>query len=318
MKAIVTGLVLIAVSGAALIWHLAGRSGAPLPAGPERTAKCMVWKAERGSAVVWLCGSFHLLRGEDYPLPSPYLQAFKESRIIVMETLRDPAAGAEQQERIAAIGRLPEGESLLDQLSPQGRETLTKYCAADGPALASLQGLRPWKAAYHISNHGLARLGFSAARGLEAHFNAAAGPAHKLEALESLEEQLAGLNRLDAASQEAMLLQVIAEAPAAAQRAADNIDAWREGDTRRLSALHGESMAAVPALKQLLFHDRHAAWLPKLEKYLDGRETVMVLAGSLHLCGRGSLIELLEERGVKLTQMEYRTTRLEKPPAGNP
>jgi uncharacterized protein YbaP (TraB family) len=312
MKAIVTGLILIAVSGGALIWHLVSRSASVPPAGPVRTAKCMVWKAERGKAVVWLCGSFHLLREEDYPLPAPYLQAFEEAKVIVMESHHDPATAAERQEKIAALGRVPEGETLQQHLSPEAWKTLAGYCNGDGPALVSLQSMRPWKAAFHLSNHHMARLGYSAARGLESHFSALAG-SRRLAGLETLEEQFAGLNKLDAAVQEALLLRVIAEAPHATRRAAENIAAWREGDTRRLAALHEESMASIPALKQMLFHDRHAAWMPKLEQYLDGSETVMVLVGSLHLCGNGSLIELLEAKGVKLTQQEYRTTRPPEP-----
>jgi uncharacterized protein YbaP (TraB family) len=317
MKAIITGLVLIALSGGALIWHLASRNAAVPPAGPVRTAKCMVWKAERGKAVVWLCGSFHLLREEDYPLPSPYQQAFEEAKVIVMESHRDPATAAERQEKIAALGRQPEGENLQQHLTPGAWETLTKYCSGDGPALVSLQSMRPWKAAFHLSNHHMARLGYSAARGLESHFSTAPGN-RRLAGLETLEAQFAGLNQLDAATQEALLLKVVAEAPEADRRAAENIAAWREGDTRRLTALHDESMASLPVLKQLLFHDRHAAWLPKLEQYLEGTETVMVLVGSLHLCGRGSLIELLEAEGVRLTQMEYKTTRPAEQFAGNP
>jgi len=312
MKAFITGFVLIAVSGAALLWHLTTRNSPAPPSGPERTAKCMVWRAERGQAVVWLCGSFHLLREEDYPLPAPYLQAFAASRLVVMETPHDPAGGAERLAKIAAFGRLPEGQTLQQNLSAEAWKSLAQFCSGDGPALTTLQTMRPWKAAFHISNHSLSRLGYSAARGLESHFTASAGT-RKLAGLETLEEQFAGLDSLDAASQEAFLLKAITEAPRAAQRLADTITAWREGDTRRLSALHDESMADLPALKQLLFHDRHAAWLPQLEQYLDGTETVMVLVGALHLCGRGSLIELLEARGVKLTQMEYRTTRPENP-----
>ena len=308
MKAFISGLILIAVSGGALLWYLATRTATLPQAGPERTARCMVWKAERGKATVWLCGSFHLLSEADYPLPAPYLQAFTEAKLVVMETPRDPAAGAERQAKITALGQLPAGESLEQHLTPEVWAAVTKHCAADGPPLATLQSMRPWMAAFHITNHTMASLGYSSARGLESYFTAQAGT-RTLSGLESLEEQFAGLTRLDAASQESMLLQIISDAPHAAARMDDNIAAWREGDTRRLSALHDESMAGIPALKQFLFHDRHAAWLPKLEQYLDGPDPVMVLTGALHLCGRGSLIELLEAKGAKLTQMEYRTTR---------
>jgi uncharacterized protein YbaP (TraB family) len=92
-------------------------------------------------------------------------------------------------------------------------------------------------------------------------------------------------------------------------RLTDLAEAWREGDVRKLLALSETDLADLPAVKKALLDDRHAAWLPRLEKYLDGRETVMVMVGARHLCGRGSLVELLEAKGAKLTQMEYQTTR---------
>ena len=47
----------------------------------------------------------------------------------------------------------------------------------------------------------------------------------------------------------------------------------------------------------------------KIEKYLNEDEPVMILVGSGHLAGEGSVISRLRDRGVKLTQMEYHTTR---------
>ena len=72
----------------------------------------------------------------------------------------------------------------------------------------------------------------------------------------------------------------------------------------RIAPTSGGSQAPDVAMD-----DRHAAWLLQLEKYLDGGETVMVIVGALHLCGSGGLVELLEAKGAKLTQMEYKTTR---------
>jgi uncharacterized protein YbaP (TraB family) len=93
--------------------------------------------------------------------------------------------------------------------------------------------------------------------------------------------------------------------------------AWHEGDAARFASRMSESMQDLPELKKVMLDDRNAAWVPKIEAYLDGTETAMILVGSGHLSGSGSLIDLLEKKGVKFTQMEYRTMRPPMPAAGN-
>ena len=113
MKAMVAGFVVIALSGAAVLWHRlheAPRISEELEG--ERISRCMVWKAQRGKATVWLCGSYHLLRKSDYPLPPPYLTAFDEAERVVMEL--PPGEPIRQYHE---GGRLPEGKTLEDTVS---------------------------------------------------------------------------------------------------------------------------------------------------------------------------------------------------------
>ena len=309
MKAFITGLVLIAVSGGALIWHLATRAApAALTVGPARTVPCMVWRAERGHATVWLCGSFHLLREEDYPLPGPYGRAFAEARVLVTESPHDPAEATARRALVLQKGQWPPGERLEQHLSVEAWAKVRADCAEMGLDAGTLAPMKPWQAAFHVANYSMQSLGYQPARGLESYFSALAG-SRTLAALETLEEQIARVDSLDAATQEAMLVRMAEEGKRAKERAGSLIEAWREGDARRLASLNAESMDELPAVRKALMEERHAVWLPQIEKYLDGTEPVMVLVGALHLCGRGSLLELLEAKGAKLTQMTWTTTR---------
>src|SRR6187551_1881247 len=102
MKAVVTGILVIVLSGGLVLWQRSRETAAysrPAPGfnppltGPVRTTKCMVWKAQRADTTVWICGSIHLLREDDYPLPAPYLQAFAEAKTVIMEL---PPGSAQQ------------------------------------------------------------------------------------------------------------------------------------------------------------------------------------------------------------------------------
>jgi hypothetical protein len=48
---------------------------------------------------------------------------------------------------------------------------------------------------------------------------------------------------------------------------------------------------------------RNENWLPQIEALLKGSANVMVVVGSLHLVGKGGLLELLHKDGYSATQL---------------
>lgn len=313
MKVFITGLILIVLSGAAVLWHRWQGAAPPSPAtsgnhGPERTARCMVWKAERGKAVVWLCGSIHTLRESDYPLPPPYETAFAESKLIVMELPPGDASDRRTQEQLLVSGSLPDGQRLEDSLSAKTREALKAWSQARETGMEQMRAMKPWRAALAISAATGGRHGYRSALGIERHFAAAMGD-RRTAGLTTAEHQFSFFDKVEPALQEQMILNAIAEDREDGTRREARTAAWREGDAAGLAALLDASMRGFGPLHDLLIRDRNVEWLPAIEQYLDGTETVMVLAGAGHLAGRGSLIDLLAQKGVSLTQMEYRTRR---------
>ena len=310
MKALVAGLILLTISGAALLWHFASRhKAAPIATGPERTARCMVWKVQRGKATMWLCGSIHALREEDYPLPEPYTKALTESAILVTESPHDAAGAADRTAHALAVGRLPDGEKLETKVSAATMEKVKEACETLGCRVGELQVMKPWQAGIYLANYAMQQEGFRPSLGLESRLTSTAGN-RTLASLETLEAQLGAIDSLDTATQETMLARAAEEVKSAESHLKAQTDAWREGDTRALLARSEKELASLPAVKKALLDDRHAAWLPQLEKYLDGTETVMVLVGVRHLCGPDGLVEMLAAKGAAVTQMEYRTTRV--------
>ena len=313
MKAFVAGIILIVLSGAALLWHrMRDTPPPPLPTpvehGPERTARCMVWKARRGKATVWLCGSIHMMRESDYPLPDPYEQAFVESKLIVTEVSGEEASDRMILGQAPQSGILPDGKRLSDVLSEKTLAALESWSQSSGLSMDKLQPMTPWLAALTITAAAEARCGYRRTLGIERHFAAPSGD-RRTAALGSPEHQLLLFNKVESALQEQMILDAIAEDGNYDSRREMRTRAWREGDAAQLAALRDESMRTLGPLRKLMFDDRNAEWLPVIEQYLDGTETVMVLVGAGHLAGPGRLIDLLAPKDVGLTQMEYRTRR---------
>ncbi len=313
MKALVAGLVLIVLSGAALLWQRSREGSPPPPSaaverGPERVTRCMVWKAHGGKATVWLCGSIHTMRESDYPLPAPCETAFAESKVIVTELAQSEETGRKLREHMLQSGSLSDGKRLPDVVSPKTLAALESWSQTGGLSMEKLQPMKPWMAALAITASAEARCGYRRTLGIERHFTAKLGD-RRNEGLASPEHQLSFFDRVEPAVQEQMILQAIEEDRDYDSQRERRTSAWREGDAALLAALRDESLRTVNPLQKLMFDERNAEWLPVIEKYLDGTETVMVLIGAGHLAGRGSLIDLLAQKGVSLTQMEYRTTR---------
>jgi len=78
--------------------------------------------------------------------------------------------------------------------------------------------------------------------------------------------------------------------------------AWRSGDIDSLSKTLSEEYERFPELYGPLTENRNRAWVPQLVDLLDDDDDYLVVVGALHLVGRNSVIDLLEQRGYEVVQ----------------
>ena len=270
------------------------------PAPPtDPTAPGMVWRVSGGKVPFFLAGSFHLLRPADYPLPSPYEAAWRQTSHLVLEIAPDDSARPETQLGLKSLIALPSG-TLQDRLSPATWQSLATWAERTHTPLATLQSQPPWLAALSIAVARSRQLGFRSDQGLETYFAARLPNSGKtVEGLETVLGQMTLFTQLPAPTQEALLRQSLAEADQLAEKTDRLIQAWRAGDAPSLHAALAESFQNFPELQKLLLDDRNAAWIPRLEALLQGDRPTLVLVGAGHLCGPGSLIELLHAKGYR-------------------
>src|SRR5690606_23734228 len=75
---------------------------------------------------------------------------------------------------------------------------------------------------------------------------------------------------------------------------------WRAGELETLAReLEGE-FEGFPELYRALVVERNERWIPVIEGFLREPRRYLVVVGALHLVGRGSVVELLEQRGYKV------------------
>jgi uncharacterized protein YbaP (TraB family) len=106
-------------------------------------AESSVWKVQKGTSVIYLGGTCHLLRESDFPLPLEFRRAYDASRVVVFETdivrLQDPST----QLKLLSQATYADGSGVDRHLSPQTYAELSTYCQANGIPLEALRQIKP-------------------------------------------------------------------------------------------------------------------------------------------------------------------------------
>jgi len=102
-----------------------------------------VWKVSSVSGgIVYLGGSIHALRSQDYPLPAAYNRAFDVSASMALEV--DERAVVDASKSIAKAGEYARGDSLKRHVDPRTYAFLRKLFSLLGISEEKFSRYRPW------------------------------------------------------------------------------------------------------------------------------------------------------------------------------
>jgi len=275
-----------------------------LPAAGFARDRSILWTVEGRHNTVYLLGSVHVLRPGDAALPAAAERAFDDAEQLVMEIdLDDPGANplsmvAEMQQ--AAM--LPEGQTLKGVLGSD-YASISERARKSGLDLEALDAFAPWFVAIALLDLELAKRGFSPEFGIEQTLAARAIEEHKpIEGLETAAQQFQMLASMPLAQQKRFLVMTLDESAQLDREIEDLLRAWRTGDTDALAALLADEYEEFPDLYRTLTVERNRAWAGRLAGLLDDQDDYLVVVGALHLVGPDSVVDLLRQRGYKVTQ----------------
>jgi uncharacterized protein YbaP (TraB family) len=279
----------------------------PQAAAPATTGKAprgCVWVADRAGQTgkLFLCGTIHMLRESDYPLPPGYDTAYEQSTKLVLELPPGATTAPEFMTRLMELGQYPVGESLESSVSPALWKELDLWAFHRSMSLSTLRRYRPWLAALIITSTEYSALGAKAAQGVDQHFEAMATQDGKPgEGLETAELQFQLFSKLTPKMQEEMLAQTLAEVGIVSQEYEKMISAWKHGELDALHAMLTREAEKYPDLMDVFIKDRNRAWIDRLDAMLQRGEKVMVLVGAGHLGGEpDGVLALLKQRGYRV------------------
>lgn len=262
-----------------------------------------IWSVKGMRNTVYLMGSIHMLQQSSYPLPQAVEEVYNCCRRVVFETNMASADSPYFQQKRNKYGLYPKGETLSQNISPQTQALLQERLKAAGLTPGQVEQYKPWFVAQLITGLEITKLGFDPALGIDGYFFRKAKKDKKsLVFLESNEFQLALLSSLGEENQDLFLKGVLTDLDALESMADDMLNAWETGDTEKLNRIIEKSFEGQTENYDRLIVKRNKVWASRIDSFLRQNSDILVIVGSAHLVGKKSLIELLKEKGYKVTQ----------------
>lgn len=272
--------------------------------GTQAFAETSVWMVQNGKSVIYLGGTFHLLRPSDYPLPPEFNTAYRASDIIVFETdigkMNDPST----QQKMMLQAMYADGSTVDKHLSPKTYRLLSQYCLDNGIAISQVRQFKPSIISLTLTLVELSKLGVSP-EGVDTFFYKQAEQDRKpTKGLESIDEQIRFMVNMGEGNEDAFITYSIEDLKSIKQQYNAMVRAWVKGDVEKLDKLIVvDFKAKMPKIYRELLVERNNNWLPILNKYLRTAKTEFVLVGVGHLVGDDGIVESLRRQGYKVDKL---------------
>jgi uncharacterized protein len=263
-----------------------------------------LWEVHGKHNTVYILGSIHVLRPSDYPLAPAMLNAYSAAQTIYMEVnLQELDSQAVQAEMLSSA-IMPEDKGLPAVLGKERYGRAYALAHEVGVELPSFDQFAPWFAAEAISQLQLMHLGFQPQSGVEAYFlERARSDGKSVAGLETVHDQIALFSNMPLDAQAEYLISSLEQAHDLPREVDEMVRAWQHGDTQWFTNEMKSELGGDPQLYQSVLVARNRKWLPKIEALLKDDKNYLVIVGTGHLVGRGSVIDLLKKDGIGATQL---------------
>jgi len=272
---------------------------------PQSTGHLVsMWQINGASNRIYLLGSVHVLRQQDYPIPTAIEKAYQDAEILIMEIDVDDLDPIEMAGMVNELGVIKDGSTLQEIMGPSLYEEAADYASQLDIPFLMLAQTEPWLAAITIEQMMVLRIGFNPEYGIEFHLSAKASEDSKeILGLESVREQLEFLDKLSLSAQRSLLIQTLRESLNIEENLDLLIDAWRHGDIDFLEENLLAEMQRYPELYRTLIVDRNEAWVEQIRNLIGEQDDYLIVVGTLHLVGDDGLPALLSEIGITTDQL---------------
>jgi len=267
-------------------------------------AESSVWKAHKEGSVIYLGGTFHLLRDVDYPLPPEFARAYQAADIVVFETDIGRMLDQATRQQLLTKARYADGSTLAKHLSPLTYKELSSYCAVNNIPLGQFEQFKPGMLMLTLTLMELEKMGVRQ-QGVDQFFYDLARKEKKgIEGLETVEEQVEQVVSMADGIEDEFVSYSLKDMATLQQQFSALASAWRTGDAAKLDELLvADLKTRQPRLYNRLITERNRNWQAIIDAYQNMPRTRFVLVGAGHLVGSNGIIEALKKKGYRVEKL---------------
>jgi len=257
-----------------------------------------LWEISNGDHTVYLGGTIHILKEEDYPLPSEYNKAFDMADTLVLETNIDATQNPEFSKKMTRLLSYGPNQSLKQALDNRTFSKLSKYVSERGLSIESFMTFKPVMVVLTLSMMELARIGMTGMGVDEYYYRKAQSVNKPIAYFETADQQLTFIVNMGAGQDNKLIQQTLAEISQMETIIQKMKSAWLTGNESTLAQTTiAEMMRDYPALYQTILVERNNNWMPAIENMVQDSGTELILVGALHLVGKDGLLQQLRSKG---------------------
>lgn len=261
--------------------------------------KGLLWKVSNGKSIVYLYGSFHVIKDDMLPFGKTIENAFTSSNNLVVEL--NPNNTDEIQKNQYKM--YYEGnDNVYNHLSSAGKDKVNALAKELNLNMDDLEKLKIWAINSTFLYTQLSRLGFSNT-GVDSYFLKKSSNGQKILELESAAMQFDTLNAVPDSEQEQSDLIDISDMNQEGLKYEKMYEAYKAGDEKTLVKLSIDPIKKYTNSYKKIVVDRNIGMADKIDQYLKANDTYFVVAGIDHFIGGDSVINLLEQKGYKVSRL---------------
>jgi len=265
--------------------------------------KTFLWRVSNDEHSIYLLGSIHYLKRENFPLHKAILDAFDASKSLVLEIDLNRVSPQAAQRVTLEKAIYRDGETLQQNVSQQTYQLTEQRAESLGIDMKIMAPMKPWFVALTLMAIKFQQIGLDPNLGVDHYLAGRAKSSGKTTSgLETLEFQVGLLDQMSKRDQESLLRETVDELDLLDENLNKIVQSWLKGDSDSLAALLLAGMKEYPELHEKVILDRNRRWISQIEKIIAQGGGAMVVVGAAHLVGKDGVIEMLKARGYRLEQ----------------
>jgi uncharacterized protein YbaP (TraB family) len=269
-----------------------------------QSGKTFMWKVEDKGPVVYILGSVHFLKRENYPLNPKIENAFETADTLIVEANINEMSKIDPQ-FIAAKAIYGENDSLKNHVSPETYEFIKQEAIRLALPMEIVDRQKPWILALTLASAEIMKLGYDPQYGIDRYFLSKAGRVKRVLELEGFAYQVNLLSGLSAEEQELLLLLTLRDLKNGGGEVDNLVTAWASGDAAGVEAILNKKLRENPKIHSFyekFLYLRNREMVSKIEFYLKTNGIYFVVVGAAHLTGEKGIIRLLKTKGYRVQQ----------------